>query len=377
MKKNKLRGLVFGAGFAGQGHVEAFRSAGVEIVGMVSRTESVVKKVAQEMNISYASTDWEQALVDLKPDIVSIGTPGGAHYKEALSAIAHGCHVLCDKPLAATPKQAKEMARAAQNAGIKNAYAASYRYQPHALLAKELVAAGSIGDPQEVECISHYNLNPLTPFSWSHRLNLGGGRLNNNFTHKLSIVLHVLDGEISMVSGDVRNDMHRAPVMSGVHDFRERDKFAPDSADDPDLEWEPVDAEWSFTVMARIRTYAQQKELVSALFKHSALHPRFQDDYVAFYGSNGAIYIQGSYAQGPLFVWDKKESWREIPLPKHIREFLPEIKDDTQRNWTQLVSEFVADIQGEGYSGYQTFADGAKFQVVIQAVRDGRGWVTV
>jgi len=69
---NKVKVLVHGTGFAGQGHAEAFRYAGAEIVGIVGRTESVVKQVAQDMEIPYAGTDWQQALTDCKPDVVSI-----------------------------------------------------------------------------------------------------------------------------------------------------------------------------------------------------------------------------------------------------------------------------------------------------------------
>ena len=74
----QLKGLVLGSGFAGQGHAEAMRSCGIEVVGMVSRTAEVVDRVASEMGIPYASTDWVAALDALKPDIVAIGTPGGA-----------------------------------------------------------------------------------------------------------------------------------------------------------------------------------------------------------------------------------------------------------------------------------------------------------
>jgi len=75
---------------------------------------------------------------------------------------------------------------------VKTAYAASFRYMPHVLFAKRLVAEGAIGEPQEVECISHFNLEKDIPFGWSHRAEQGGGRLNNNFTHKLSIVTSVI-----------------------------------------------------------------------------------------------------------------------------------------------------------------------------------------
>ena len=185
----ELTGLVFGSGFAGQGHAEAMRYWGIDVVGMVSRTEEVVTRVAGEMGIPYAGTDWYGALEELRPDVVAIGTPGGAHHEQILAAIGHGCHVFCDKPLTTSAETSKELYVAARDKGVKTAYAASFRYQPHALLAKKLIAEGVIGEPFETECVSHYELDPLIPWGWSHLISLGGGRLSNNFTHKLSIVL--------------------------------------------------------------------------------------------------------------------------------------------------------------------------------------------
>ena len=372
-----LRALILGSGFAGQGHAMALRDAGVEIAGMASRTQNVVENIAAEMNIPCATTNWQQALIELKPDIVAVGTPGGAHVEPVLAALEQGCHVLCDKPLATTASDTKAMYVKACEKGVKTAYAASFRYQPHALLAKELVADGAIGEPQETECNSHYNLDPLIPFGWSHRIDLGGGRLSNNFTHKLSIILHVLNAQITAVNGETRNDMYRAPVVEGVHDFRERGKFAPQNPGDPNLKWETVDSEWTYTVMARITPAREHRSHVSALFKHGGLQPRFAGDHVAFYGSDGAIYIKGAYAQGPLHLTRDKKNWEEIPVPSHITESLPNIKNDTQRNWTQLAREFVAHIQGEPYAGYQTFREGWIFQEVVDAIRRGHGWENI
>lgn len=369
-----LRALILGSGFAGQGHAEALRHWGVEVVGMASRTKAVVERVAAEMAIPYAGTDWAQALTELEPDIVAVGTPGGAHFAPIMAALEQGCHIFCDKPLTTTATEAKQLYQKSHEQGVKTAYAASYRYQPHALLARELVAEGAIGEPQEVECVSHYNLNPLIPFGWSHRVDLGGGRLNNNFTHKLSIVLHVLQGQLLAVNGEARNDMHQVPVVGGVHDFREREQFAPTAAGATELEWREVDAEWSYTVMARIAPQQEHRQPVSALFRHGGLQPRFVQDYVAFYGQEAAIFIVDSYAQGPLYLCRRGQDWQEIALPAHISQAVPAIEDDTQRNWTQLAGEFVADIRGEGYSGYQTFKDGWIFQEVIAAVRAGQGW---
>ncbi|MEM8857103.1 MAG: Gfo/Idh/MocA family oxidoreductase [Chloroflexota bacterium] len=368
-----LTGLVLGTGFAGQGHSAALRSASVEVVGMVGRTPEVLDRVATDLEIPYTSTNWLGALSDLKPDIVAIGTPGGAHVKPIMAALAHNCHIFCDKPLAPTAADAKKLYREAKKAGVKTAYAASFRYQPHVLLAKELIAQGAIGEPQEVECISHYNLNPLIPFGWSHRLDQGGGRLNNNFTHVLSIVLHVLDGEVLQVNGTTRSDMTHAPIVAGNHHFLERHKLAPDSADDPSLEWGESDAEWSYTVQVQIGSPFAQSQPTSALFKHSGLQPRYQPDYVAIYGSKSAIYIKGYYGTGPLFVY-KNGDWNEVPVPDHIMVDQPNIEDHTQRNWNILMRHFAADIRGEAHEPYQTFADGALYQQIIDHIRAGDGW---
>ncbi|NIW49326.1 MAG: Gfo/Idh/MocA family oxidoreductase [Gammaproteobacteria bacterium] len=372
-----LRVLVLGAGFAGQGHVESLRTAGVTVIGIVSRTKDVVEGIATKLEIPYAGTDWQSALEELKPDILAVGTPGGAHHEPVIAAIEAGCHIYCDKPLAATSRQAREMAQAATSKSIKTAYAASYRYQPYALYARELIADGAIGEPLEVECSSHFNLNPLLPFGWSHRIEEGGGRLNNNFTHKLAIVEHVLDGQAISVCGEARNDMPRAPIVPGVHDFRDRAKFIPLDAEDRKLEWAEANSEWSYTVLAHIQPGFPVAQPVSASFRHSALQPRFDHDYIAFYGSRGAIYIQGHYAQGPLFLRKSQRDWEELPVPNHITDSLPNIEDDTQRNWTQLAIEFVHDIQGKGYSGYQTFKEGWIYQEMIDHIRDGDGWLNV
>lgn len=373
----RLTALIHGSGFAGQGHAEALRDCDVEIVGMVSRTESVVRQVAEDMGIAYWSTDWDHALRELQPDIVAIGTPGGAHVGPIMAALEQSCHIFCDKPLAATGAEAKSLYERAQSAGVKTAFAASFRYQPQALFARALVAEGAIGEPWETECISHYNLNPHVPFGWSHRVELGGGRLNNNFSHKLSIVTQILSGKILSVQGEARSDMRAAPVVEGVHDFRERTRYIPESHELESLEWRENDAEWSYTVQLKIRPQREHFQPVSALFRHGGLHPRFQQDYVAIYGSDATLFIEGAYAQGKVHLFRRGESWQELDVPTAIVDSLPDIEDHTQRNWTQLAREFVADIRGEGTAPYQTFYDGWIYQHIIDQIRAGTGWQAI
>jgi len=371
-----LKVLVHGTGFAGQGHAEAFRDASTEIVGIVGRTESVTRDVAKKMGLPYSGTDWQQALVDCKPDIVSIATPGGAHFDPIKQAIAAGCHVFCDKPLTADGATAKELHRLALDKNVKTAFAASFRYMPEVLHAKRLVAEGAIGEPLEVECISHFNLERDIPFGWSHRREDGGGRLNNNFTHKLSIVTSVIGEKILSVMGEVRDDMGKAPIVKGVHNFKTRREHIPENLDDPNLEWGNSNVEWSYNVSAKLESPFAKKP-VSVLFKHGGLHPRFNEDYIAFYGSKGAIYIKGHYGSGPLYLYAENKSWTEIKLPSDIAANTPDVAGDTERNWRYLIREFVKDINGEPVPPYQTFKEGSQYQQLIDIIRKNDNWVDV
>lgn len=368
--------LVFGTGFAGQGHAQAFRDASAEVVGIVGRTASVTEQVAKKLNIPYFGTDWAKALQDCQPDIVSIATPGGAHVEAIQQAIEFGCHVFCDKPLTESGDTAQMLYEMSVAKGVKTAFAASFRYMPEVMHAKQLVADGVIGQPLEVECISHFNLERDIPFGWSHRKEDGGGRLNNNFTHKLSIVTSVIGEEILAINGEVRDDMGKAPIVEGVHNFKTRRDFIPKDINDPSLKWGESNVEWSYTVLAKLKSEFA-KAPVSVLFKHGGLHPRFNEDYIAFYGDKGAIYIKGHYGAGPLFLYGEDKTWQEIKLPTQIKDLIPDVEGDTERNWAYLIREFVKDVMGEEVAPYQTFKEGAQYQQLIDIIRKNDRWLDV
>ncbi|MBY6047870.1 Gfo/Idh/MocA family protein [Vannielia litorea] len=371
-----LRVLIAGTGFAGEGHAQAFRAAGAEIVGMVGRTPHVVEDVAERLGIVYAGTNWAEALSVCAPDIVSIGTPGGAHFEPIQQAIEAGCHVFCDKPMTESGPTAVELRDLALAKGVKTAYAASYRYTPSVQHARALVAAGAIGEPTEIECISHFNLERNIPFGWSHRRADGGGRLNNNFTHTLSIACAVVGEKILSVMGEVRDDLGRAPIVEGVHNFATRRDFIPRDLDDPTLQWGESDAEWSYTVLARLES-PMARQPVSVLFKHGGLVPRFHEDHIVFYGTEGAIYIKGHYGSRELFLHGADGDWQEQALPDGIAEGLPDVSGETELCWHLLARDFVADIRGEPAPPYPTFREGAEYQQIIDIIRENAGWTNV
>ncbi len=374
--ERKLKVLIAGTGFAGQGHADAFRAFGVEVVGIVGRTPSVVKEVAEKMEIPYFGTDWQEALKKCRPDIVSIATPGGAHYIPIKQAIEFGCHVFSDKPLTDKGESAVELYELSKEKKVKTAFASSFRYMPHIQHAKQLVANGVIGEPVEAEFISHFNLERDIPFGWSHRKEDGGGRLNNNFTHMISIATAVIGEKILAIIGEVRDDLGKAPIVDGVHNFKTRRDHIPKDINDPSLEWGESNVEWSYTVLTQLESAIATKP-VSVLFKHGGLNPRFNEDHIVFYGTKGAIYIKGHYGMGPLYVWDENKIWQELPLPQEVTDDQPKIEGDTERNWHYLVREFVKDIKGGAFAPYQTFKEGSLYQQLIDIIRKNDSWTDV
>lgn len=374
----QLRALILGSGYAGEGHTLALQRAGVDVVAMASRTADVCQRVATKLNIPRAGTDWRGMISEMKPDIVAVGTPGGIHLEMITAALEAGCHVLCDKPLATTAQDARAIYQLAKEKGVKTAYAASYRYQPQALYARELVQRGVLGAVYEVECVSHYKWPALMPFGWPHRLDMGGGRLNNNFPHKLAIVQHVVGGEILAAMGECRNDLKRVPVAEKVHDFREymQRTLSPEAA--AHGEWAAVDSDWAYTVLTRIGDRAVGLDAaVTATLRHSALRVGKNPDYIAIYGHEGTLHVEGAYMQGAVYLCTDNETWEEHPVPDYIRAELPPEPDHSQRNWDQLAREFVDDILDQGGADYQTFRDGWIYQEVIDIVRSGSGWTPV
>ncbi|MEP5623530.1 MAG: hypothetical protein ABJP82_13245, partial [Hyphomicrobiales bacterium] len=113
------------------------------------------------------------------------------------------------------------------------------------------------------------------------------------------------------------------------------------------------------------------------LFKHGGLQPRFNEDYIAFYGSEGAIYIKGHYGNGPLYVFGKDKSWNETQLPPDIAARVPKAKGDTEQCWHYLIREFLSDIRGEKSANYPTFKDGSQYQQIIDIIRRNDSWIDI
>jgi predicted dehydrogenase len=204
-------GLI-GSGFMGKCHAYAMRNAPrtfalpleprFEIIADIDASSAA--RAAGSLGFARSTGDWRTLVTDPAVDVVSITTPNSLHKPMALAALVAGKTVWCEKPLAATPADAKEMADAATKAGAKTIVGFSYLRNPLVGVAHEIVASGEIGEPVSFRGVhlEDYMSDPARP--WSFRLDPTGGHgaIADIGSHIISIACHLM-GAIDEVSGQV------------------------------------------------------------------------------------------------------------------------------------------------------------------------------
>ena len=378
MSESNLRAVVIGAGNAGRGQIAALEHCDVEVVGVASRTPGSARRVARDLGIPHHSTDWRECLEALRPDIVGVATPGDQHAEIVLAALELGAHVCCERPLALEPVQAREFYVRARALGRKSCLCAPALFQPQMLFARELIAEGTIGRLRDVECVSSFNWPRYSPLNWQHHLEKGGGRLNHFFANSLAAIHAVVDRPIVWAQGEARNDWGSVPRYDPEIDWSSFYQRNPTEEELEGFEWVEVDADSSYSALVRFGASEDDEgegETVSALFRHSALNNSWVNDYTAFHGDRGSIHIQGAQFQGAVLVFEGGPTWEERAIPLEIVDALPVEANNDRRNWMTLMAQFVADIRGEEeFASYPTFEDGALYQAIIAAVRQGEAW---
>ncbi|NDV02514.1 Gfo/Idh/MocA family protein [Pseudoroseicyclus tamaricis] len=157
--------LVLGTGGMAGAHVAGFRNCpNIEVVAGVDRNPAQLAKFCAEHHIPHAFTDLDEALAWDGFDCVTNVTPDNVHYATTLPLIAAGKHVMCEKPLAPRHADAREMAEAAQAAGIVNGVNLTYRRSAELAEAARLVAEGAIGELRHFE--ASYLQSWLTQDAW-------------------------------------------------------------------------------------------------------------------------------------------------------------------------------------------------------------------
>src|SRR5438067_728939 len=105
-----IRTAIFGTGFMGRVHMEAVRrTKGVEVSAIVGRSEESARRLGDGFFVPSVKTEYHEVLRDSAIDAVHICTPNAQHFSMAKDALESGKHVLCEKPLATSSKEAEEL----------------------------------------------------------------------------------------------------------------------------------------------------------------------------------------------------------------------------------------------------------------------------
>jgi len=137
---------VVGTGFIGTVHVEALRRIGVQVRGVVGSSPERGTERARALGVPVGYPTLDDALDDASVDVVHVTSPNDLHVAQARRVLEAGKHVVCEKPLAMTAAQSAGLVALAAETGLVNATNFNIRYYPLNQHAREVVAAGELGE---------------------------------------------------------------------------------------------------------------------------------------------------------------------------------------------------------------------------------------
>jgi len=140
--------VVVGTGFGCVTHVRALQAAGFEVLALVGRDPSRTAQRAAAVGVPHACTSLTEALSRPGVDAVTIATPPHTHAALALEAMRAGKHVLCEKPFARDPTEARALLDAAVQAGVVHLLGTEFRYDTGQALLARAVHEGAVGEPR-------------------------------------------------------------------------------------------------------------------------------------------------------------------------------------------------------------------------------------
>ncbi|MGR3467387.1 MAG: Gfo/Idh/MocA family protein [Shimia sp.] len=162
-----LSAAIIGTGFIGGIHAQMLRRAGVTVKGMLGSSPERGAAGAKAHGVPHYDT--MDALLADDVDVVHVTTPNHAHFEQVKAILAAGKHVICEKPLAMTAAQSREMTALAEASGLICAVCYNIRFYPLNQQAHGMVAAGEIGAPHFIT--GHYHQDWLAePTDWNWRL---------------------------------------------------------------------------------------------------------------------------------------------------------------------------------------------------------------
>ncbi len=221
-------GLV-GAGWMGKIHSMAYRMArtayGPEpaepiLAAVADVSPERAQQAMRDYGYQRAAKDWQELVNDPQIDVIDICTPNFMHFDVAMAAIAAGKHVYCEKPLANSVHEARQMAEAAKKKGVITIAGFNFIQNPVHALALKTIQNGEIGEIKFARLFFNgdFLADPNLQHSWRNDKRLAGsGVIGDIGAHCFSYFRHLVGKEIDQVFCDLEIVVpdHPAPLDGG------------------------------------------------------------------------------------------------------------------------------------------------------------------
>jgi UDP-N-acetylglucosamine 3-dehydrogenase len=209
-----MRAAVIGVGAMGRNHARVYQEIpDVELVAVVD-SDSTLAQETTRLRGGCAYTDYRPMLEEMQPDVVTVAVPTNAHFRVVLDALEAGCHVLVEKPIAATLEEGQQMIERAAGLGRILAVGHIERYNPAVIELKRRLDAGELGGVFQVHA------RRLGPFPARVR---DVGVVVDLAPHDLDIMRYLTGKEVERLYAETEQEIHTAheDLFSGLIRFED------------------------------------------------------------------------------------------------------------------------------------------------------------
>ncbi|MBV9880172.1 MAG: Gfo/Idh/MocA family oxidoreductase [Gemmatirosa sp.] len=175
-----------------------------DVVAIASRDGAKARAAADALGISRAYGSYEELLADPDVDAIYNPLPNHLHVPWSVRAAAAGKHVLCEKPIALSAAEARELLAARDRYGVQVGEAFMVRTHPQWRVVHELIAAGRIGELRLME--GHFSYHNRDPQNVRNRAEWGGGGLMDIGCYPVTIARWLFGAEPREVVSTIDRD---------------------------------------------------------------------------------------------------------------------------------------------------------------------------
>jgi predicted dehydrogenase len=173
---------------------------------IVGRNQAELAEFKEKWGWKNTSGDWKAAVGNPEVHLVDVGTPNNAHAEMSIAALEAGKHVACEKPLAGTLANARQMLEAARKAKNSKTFVwYNYRRVPAVALAHQFARAGKLGRIFHVRaCYLQDWGGPGVPLIWRFQKSMAGSGSHGDLNaHIIDMARFITGEEVTEVIGSV------------------------------------------------------------------------------------------------------------------------------------------------------------------------------